>query len=361
MGASGGDGAASPQGIRLPKGSSALRTVLTLALSLAGGLLALAAHLPAGLLVGGAFLVSVAAVAGAPALVPGPVRNTAFVLIGMTLGTNVGHDTLSLIGQWPVTLIGLVVELGLIIAVTGLMLNRVFGIDRSTAYLSAFPGHLSFVLGVAAAGYGDPRQVVLIQTIRVMMLTLLVPLVARVMSMHDLVATSNTAPLELVPLIGLIAACVAGGFAFTALRVPAGFVLGSMAVATIGKLVGLYDGAMPWQLSSVSYIIMGALIGSRFAGVRPQELRRGALGGLAATLSAVLIVTGVAATLALLVDMPFGQIWLGLAPGGLEAMGALGIALGYDTAFIAAHHTMRFIVLSFAIPLIARLAQEDRG
>jgi uncharacterized membrane protein AbrB (regulator of aidB expression) len=53
--------------------------------------------------------------------------------------------------------------------------------------------------------------------------------------------------------------------------------------------------------------------------------------------------------------MPFGQIWIGLAPGALEGMGALGIALGYDTAFIAAHHVIRLLLLSFAIPAVVVL------
>jgi uncharacterized membrane protein AbrB (regulator of aidB expression) len=61
--------------------------------------------------------------------------------------------------------------------------------------------------------------------------------------------------------------------------------------------------------------------------------------------------------------MPFGQIWLGLSPGALEGMGALGIALGYDTAFIAAHHVIRLLMLSFAIPAVVMLIrwQERRG
>ena len=56
--------------------------------------------------------------------------------------------------------------------------------------------------------------------------------------------------------------------------------------------------------------------------------------------------------------MPIGQIWLGLSPGGLESMGALGIALGYDTAFIAAHHVFRLLLLTFAIPLVAMMFRD---
>jgi uncharacterized membrane protein AbrB (regulator of aidB expression) len=98
---------------------------------------------------------------------------------------------------------------------------------------------------------------------------------------------------------------------------------------------------------------MGGLIGSRFAGTTLKELARVALGGIAVTIICIAVVSGIAYALTLSVGMPFGQVWLGLAPGALEAMGALGIALGFDTAFIAAHHTARFFLLTLAIPTVA--------
>ena len=70
------------------------------------------------------------------------------------------------------------------------------------------------------------------------------------------------------------------------------------------------------------------------------------------------IVTLVALAVTPLVDMPFGQIWLGLSPGALEGMGALGIALGFDTAFIAAHHVTRLLLLTLAIPSVALLIRR---
>jgi uncharacterized membrane protein AbrB (regulator of aidB expression) len=82
------------------------------------------------------------------------------------------------------------------------------------------------------------------------------------------------------------------------------------------------------------------------------------VGGLIATTMTVGIVTVVAFGASGLVDMPFAQIWLGLSPGGLESMGALGVALGLDTAFIAAHHVTRLLLLTVAIPLVTLLVRE---
>lgn len=336
---------------------------LTLAISLAGGLVATFLHMPAALLVGGAVAVSITSLAGFRAEIPDRLRNTAFVVVGMTLGTNVAQDSLSLLPQWPVTIIGLAVALALIVFLSTLLLHHVFGFDWGTSYLSSFPGHLSFVLGMAESGYGDSRQIAVIQSMRILLLTLIVPIFASVQSDADLSQLPTGNELEPVQLVVLILACIAGGFLFRALRIPAAFVLGPMVVATAGKLMGLYDGHLPALITVGGYLVMGGLIGSRFAGTTLREIRHMAVAGTAATMICVGVVSGVALAAAQMVDMPAGQIWLGLAPGALESMGALGLALGFDTAFIAAHHTMRFFFLTLAIPTVAAIARKppDKG
>ena len=161
-----------------------------------------------------------------------------------------------------------------------------------------------------------------------------------------------------VSLMALAAGCAAVGLVFVRLKVPAGFVLGAMAAATAAKLGGLYADAMPTPLVTVTFILTGALIGSRFAGITRAEFFAAAKGGIIATGMTVGIVTVIAYGVSLVIDMPFGQIWLGLSPGALEGMGALGIALGYDTAFIAAHHVIRLLLLSFAIPTVVLLIRR---
>lgn len=312
--------------------------------------------LPAGLLMGGAVAVSIAGVAGVETHLPGRLRNTAFVVIGMTLGTNVASDSLTLMKQWPFSLLGLVLVLALIVSICTLVLRYVFGFDKGTAYLASFPGHLSFVLGMAESGYGDIRQISVIQSMRVLLLTVLVPVFTRFNSSVDL-SVGPQGPIMSLPVLGLLAiACAAGGFIFQWLKIPAAFVLGSMVVATAGKLMGLYDGRLPFLLVAFGFVVMGGLIGSRFSGTTWREIARAALGGVAITIISVAVLSAVVFGLTQFVEMPFGQLWLGMAPGALEAMGALGIALGYDTAFIAAHHTARFFLLTLAIPTVGFFA-----
>jgi len=331
----------------------ARRIGLTLAISAVGGLLGHVLGLPAGWLMGGALAVTIAAMAGLPIGMPNWVRDIAFVLVGMSMGTTVAADSLGRIGQWPVSIAGLVIELVLIISITGWVLARLFGLDRGTAYLSSFPGHLSFIMGIASAGIGDPRQIAIIQVIRILILTVAVPVGTLFLPVAHFPLPDAPAVMSPVTLVLLAIGCALAGWIFVRLKVPAGFVLGAMAASTAAKLGGLFDGAMPPVLVVITFIMTGALIGSRFAGISRAELQRAAVGGLIATGLTVGITTLVVFCVSLFVEMPFGQIWVGLAPGALEGMGALGIALGYDTAFVAAHHVIRLLLLSFAIPAVA--------
>ena len=335
-----------------------LRTAQTIAISALGGGAATLLGLPAGWLMGGALAVTGAAMAGFRVSLPPWLQTTIFILIGMSMGASVAPDSLQLLWSWPVSLLALAVELVLIIVLTGAMLVRVFKLDRGTAYLSSFPGHLSFVMSIAAAGVGDARQIVTIQVIRIFMLTIAVPIGSMFLPIDHFEPVARGAVLPLWQVLALAGACVLGGLLFTRLKVPAAFVLGAMAVSTAARLGGFYVDALPGPLVTITFILTGALIGSRFAGVSRREFASAAKGGLVATAMTVAIVSLIAYLVSLVVDMPYGQIWLGLSPGALEGMGALGIALGYDTAFIAAHHVIRLLMLSLAIPLVVVLVKR---
>jgi membrane AbrB-like protein len=273
----------------------------------------------------------------------------------MSMGTNVARDSLGLMAQWPVSLTALAIELAIVILAAGTLLRTVFRVDTNTAYLSSFPGHLSFIMGIASSGLGDPRQITIIQVIRILMLTICVPAGALFLPVGE--ALHTVMPQVMAPQQLALLAALAGlaGFICTRIGVPAGYVLGAMAAATAAKLGGLFDGVLPPPLQTASYVLIGGLIGARFIGITLTEFRQAAVGGVVSTLLTVAIVTVVAFTASLFVAMPFGQIWLGLAPGALEGMGALGVALGYDTAFIAAHHVARLLMLTAVIPLVAFL------
>jgi membrane AbrB-like protein len=126
----------------------------------------------------------------------------------------------------------------------------------------------------------------------------------------------------------------------------------------MAKFTGNFEGMLPDIVLTVTFVMVGGLIGSRFGGITMTEFRKAAIGGIIATLMTVALVSVVAYGASQLVDMPYGQIWLGLSPGALEGMGALGIALGFDTAFIAAHHVARLLMLTVLVPVVVLLIRD---
>jgi uncharacterized membrane protein AbrB (regulator of aidB expression) len=56
----------------------------------------------------------------------------------------------------------------------------------------------------------------------------------------------------------------------------------------------------------------------------------------------------------MLLGLPFGQLWLAYAPGGVEAMAAMALALHLDPAFVGAHHVLRILGLNLITPFWLR-------
>ncbi|MCB9993222.1 MAG: AbrB family transcriptional regulator [Hyphomicrobiaceae bacterium] len=323
----------------------------TLSLSVLGGLAALWIGIPAPLLIGGIVTVGIASFFRFDTHLPNRLVNVAFVIVGLLLGSNVSEDTLALVGQWPFSMVGVAAGLVVMVGLTTLLMMRVFKLDPTTAYLCSVPGHLSMVMSMAVSGIGDAKRIVTIQSVRILFLTLLVPLLAMALGLVPEHLTGARVEMSVVTLVVLSAIAVAAGLILMRVQAPAPMVIGPMLVSVAGKLAGLYHGVLPQSVAAVGLIIIGAQIGGRMARVTLDDLKRDSIAGIVMTLIMVGITALVALGLSLVMDMPLGQIWLGLAPGGLDAIGALGLALGYDTAFIAAHQTWRLIILGVAIPL----------
>ena len=99
-------------------------------------------------------------------------------------------------------------------------------------------------------------------------------------------------------------------------------------------------------------MVMGCLIGTRFRGLN----RKGLLGALAAgavgTLVSCLVAAIGAVIAARLIGLPPSVLLLAFAPGGVEIMAALAVSTGLEPALVAAHHVVRLLILSVAVPLL---------
>lgn len=330
------------------------KPAVTLAIALAGAMAAWAIAFPAPFLTGPAVFVAAAALLGIPVGFPRRVMDAALLLLGIGIGSGVTPDVIDQARRWPASFLGLLACVAVIMWVARGVLERRYGHDRRTAVLASAPGHLSFVLALSSELKADIPVVSLIQSIRIMALTLIVPVAATLIGGA---AEVTGAPAEMMPLDHVAIALVLSlllGLLFIRLRVPAALLIAGMSISTAGHLTGITGGGLPVWLALPPFLVMGAMIGARFSGITVASLRRSLSAGVAVMLIASVLALGFALVIAHVFDMPTAQVLIAFMPGGLEAMIAIAVLLDADPAFVAAHHIIRLFFLSALVPLMLR-------
>ena len=333
---------------------------LTLCVAALGALAATWAGLPAGPLLGAAVAVTALALAGRRARVPPRLRDLAFAAIGITLGAGIGPDVLSDLARWPLSLAVLGAVIALTMTVSSALLRR-GGMEGGTALLAISPGALSVALSLSEETGRDTRAVAILQAVRLLALTVALPplLAATAGAGRDVVAPAVAVDTGYVVGTGLLAAAVAGGWAGARLGVPASHLLAGFAISGAAHAAGLLEGRLPGPAAFAGFAVAGAVIGARFGGVTAAELRRRARAGLALTVLATAIAAAGAGLVAAALGMPFGQVMIAFAPGGVESMAAMALFLGYDPVYVGVHHVARIVALIALLPwLLSRMPRQ---
>ncbi|MEM6677779.1 MAG: AbrB family transcriptional regulator, partial [Pseudomonadota bacterium] len=326
-----------------------------------GALLASLAGLPAAALVGSAAAVAAFALLGGRAHVPDRLRDGGFAAIACSLGAGITPAIFDDLARWPLSIAILLLALAAMVVGAVLLLERVFGHDRSTALLAATPGALSATLAFAAEGRGDVRAVAVMQSMRLFSITLALPLLLGLTAGPDETGGTVVSPetMSWPVALALFAGSYALGHIAATRGVPAPFLVGGLLPSTLLHVTGVVTGPPPALFVTLGLAVTGAVIGARFRGARRAEIARHATAafcvvGFSSAIAALAALAAVA-----LLGIPFGQAWVTYAPGGVETMAAMALALDYDPAFVAVHHLVRITVLIAALPiLISRLTRH---
>lgn len=328
----------------------------TLLIGTAGALLFWAVGFPAAALTGPAAAVSLATLAGLRSHVPARLRDAAFLVIGVSIGSTVTPEVIATARAWPLSFFLLGATLvGVLFAVRALLIGG-FGFDRTTAVLAATPGHLSFIVALSADLRVDVSRIALVQSVRVLLLTLVVPILITLWGAQGTALADEPVVISPGPAAVVFAVALAFGLLLMRIRVPAALLLGAMAVSAVGHGADLARGVLPHWSTVIAFVVMGSLIGTRFRGLG----RAGLLGSFAAGAAATFVTCAVAAVGAALaaevLGLPPAVLLLAFAPGGVEVMAALAVETSLEPAFVAAHHVFRLILLGVLLPvLLARI------
>ena len=327
-----------------------LRTIL---IGGAGAALAAAAGLPAAALVGSSLAVSAAAWAGIGVSAPRLLRDMGFAGIGVSLGAGIGPGVASDLVAWAPSLLLLCASLAATLAIAVLILRRVYRYDRTTAILASSSGTMSYAVAVAEEGRGDVIVVLILQSLRLLLLASVLPLVIFFLAAAP--APANPLPgMDAASSVALVALAVGLGALVARAGLPAAVLVTGMLLSGLAHAVGLAEGRLPAWALALCFTITGSVIGTRFSGISVRAIGPLAGAALAATGTAALVSAIFAFAAARLSGLPLGQVWVAFAPGGVEAMAAIGLSLGYDPAYVAIHHLVRILFLVLALPIVLR-------
>lgn len=325
---------------------------LTLALGGAGGLVAALLGFPAAFLTGSALAVTAGSLAGLQLRIPPAFRNLCFIAIGLSMGAGVSPDVLETMATWPAAFLMLTGNLLLIFMGCYWLLRQVWRFNRETSVLASSPGHLSYILGLSSQTGADIPSISIIQSIRVLALTVLVPFSVSFMVLGRPAAGPLPAALPPSSLAASFVMAFLLGWCLQRVKVPAAFLLGGMLVSTGTHITGVMTGQIPQWLTIAAFTIMGSLIGTRFVNVGLAALKRAAFAGLATTFFAAICSIAIGALAASWLDLPLAQLLIAFAPGGVEAMAAMAVIMDVDTTFVAAQHVFRLFFLTFLAPAL---------
>lgn len=330
------------------------RAAVTFLIGLGGAGLATLASLPAAALIGAAVAVSLVTWGGLETRMTESLRNGAFAVIGVSLGAGFTPDVLHQMAAWPVSLGLLMASVAVTMWAATLLLVRGFGMSRDTGVLASSPGALSYAIAISASGRGDPVAVLVVQGLRLLLIATSLPLLLTALGGPPDSALRPALSVTTGPLVtaALLVVAAVTGWAGARRGWPAAYLLAGMAASGVLHATGLVVGRPPGWLTWLGFTVTGAAIGARFSGVDTALLRRHAGAALAVALLASAIAAVFAVLAALLLDLPFTQVWIAFAPGGIEAMAVMALSLGFDPAFVATHHIARLLILFTLLPAL---------
>ena len=329
----------------------------TLAIAAAGGAALGLIGVPAGWLSGSILAVAGASLAGRPMLIPTLLMRAIFVLIGISLGAVVTPETLHGMATYPVSIAVLILAMALISIGGAGYLRVIHRWGNVDAYLAAAPGGMSQVLALGAELGGDLRAIAIVQSIRVVVIAVGLPAGLSMLGLVGQAPPRVTGVLSIGvvdELAILVAASTVVAIIAYRIRFPGGLLFGAMLTSAALHGSGLIHAVMPWWVVNTVMVAMGAITGSRFANTPLRMLLNFVGAAFGSFAVAVTIAAAFAAVLISVLSLRAAEVMIAFAPGSVDAMMLLALALNLDPVYVGAHHLTRIFFVSLTMPLVAR-------
>jgi len=321
------------------------------------GLLQLA-HLPAALLLASMLVGIVASLRGFSVRVPQSFLFPAQGLIGCLMAQSLQPALLlRVLHDWPLflgfTILVMAASMGL-----GWWLSRHKVLPGTTAIWGLAPGAASAMVLMCEAYGADPRLVAFMQYTRVIIVTAVAALVARLWlgpgsnASLDVDVWAVQSNYNVACTLGLV---LLGMLSTRLTRAPSGAMLLPLVLGVFFQSQGVLQIELPPLLLMCAYACIGWTIGLRYTRATLAHARR----ALPRVLVSIVVLIGfgmsLAAALALLGGFDPLTAYLATSPGGADSVAIIAThALAVDVGFVMAMQVARFILVLLAGPRLSR-------
>jgi membrane AbrB-like protein len=273
-------------------------------------------------------------------------------------------ETVATMVTWPLSMLALAVAMAALTGSVMAYLKFVHGWDTLSALFAAAPGALAQAMALAQDTGANVRAIAMVQTVRLFILAVALPMIFAAFGVAGLPPPRGAnAPMvqSLLELGVLVLASSGAALLAFRLNMPGGLIVGAMAASGVLHGGGFVHAFLPVPVAICSFIIMGAMIGTRLGGADIRQLLRLSLVGIGALMVGTTVGCLFAALVAWALTLPFANVMMAYAPGAIEAMTIIAFALHLDPVFVGVHHLARFTFMSMALPAAVSVIRAYEG
>ena len=334
-----------------------------------GGAAAAGLGLPLAWMMGAMMASGFGAMMGMRGHIPQNIRRVVLAVAGVYIGVEITPGLLAQLGALPLSLGMLLLYVTAATAGAAWAFRKWLKTSWATACCAAVPGGLSAAIALAE-GRGDDRLVALVHILRVALVVITIPVIARSSGAFNGVLAEPAGGWDYaaelthwrgLAEVALIAGCVSVLGIRCTFKAPA-FLLIAVILSAAARLAGVSEGQLPDLPLNIAMLVLGTAIGCGCYVMRGKGMLRLLLAGLSVMGGTIGLAVLFAYAAAAMMGIPFHLALLFFAPGGIAEMSLIAVALGADPPLVVLHQTLRILLILLVTPqVIAIIERKAKG
>ncbi|MBP1888074.1 AbrB family transcriptional regulator [Sinorhizobium mexicanum] len=283
--------------------------------------------------------------------IPARTRPVGQLIVAIQVGLAFSPTAFEQLISLAPLLVGLAAVTAFASLAVSIILSRMSGMPLVTSFLSTIPAS-PVEAAVLAQKYGlQTGPIVFSQILRIASVVILIPIALyAVDGWPERSLTVQSALHDPMGMLTLIIAGVVSATAFRILGISNPNFLGPLAAAAVMSASGVPPAPFPPVVLAAAQIVLGTWLGSCFKPALFANAGRLVGSVMVSTLLCLVLTTGFGVALGHFINVPWEDMVLGAAPGGITELSLTAKFLARDVPFVAACHIVRIFLIVPALP-----------